>query len=249
MERSRQWAVRILHEAQLHDESCFVTLTYRDAPFSLEYRDFQLFLKRLRKEFSPRTIRFFMCGEYGGRFGRPHFHACLFGVSFRDRVFHSVSPSGERLYRSPILESLWTLGFSSVGELTSRSAAYVARYCTKKVAGQASARLRVDSSTGEIQVPEFNRMSLRPGIADGWIRKFASDVYAQDCVVIDGRKQRPPKFYSKHLAEVYPKRFADIEFSRWEKAQAGRKDGTPERLAVREQCARARLALKKRELE
>jgi len=31
LERSRQWAVRLMKEFKLHDETCFLTLTYDDA--------------------------------------------------------------------------------------------------------------------------------------------------------------------------------------------------------------------------
>lgn len=51
LERSRQWAVRCMNEAQMHKKNCFVTLTYKEASKSLRYRDFQLFMKRLRKFF------------------------------------------------------------------------------------------------------------------------------------------------------------------------------------------------------
>ena len=95
LERSRQWAVRCIHEAQLHKDNCFITLTYNDehlpSPPSLSVRDFQLFMKRLRKRFG-KGIRFFHCGEYGEKYGRPHYHACLFGFDFPDRVqFKGVS--------------------------------------------------------------------------------------------------------------------------------------------------------------
>ena len=72
LERSRQWAVCCMHEASLYDFNSFVTLTYNDENLpefnSLDYRHFQLFMKRLRKEFAPTNIRFYMCGEYGEDF-------------------------------------------------------------------------------------------------------------------------------------------------------------------------------------
>ena len=72
LERSRQWAIRCVHESQLHENSVFVTLTYSDefCPISLEYAHFQNFMKRLRKKFGP--TRMYMCGEYGERTFRPH---------------------------------------------------------------------------------------------------------------------------------------------------------------------------------
>lgn len=76
-----------MHESQSHDFSCFVTLTYDDEhmPYGgdLHYRHFQLFLKKLRKRLG-RPVRYFMCGEYGDRLGRPHYHAILIGVEVAD---------------------------------------------------------------------------------------------------------------------------------------------------------------------
>ena len=77
--RSSMWATRCVHEAQLHKQNCFITLTYNDdnlpyPPTSI--RPLQLFMKRLRKRFGA-GIRFYACGEYGEKFGRPHYHACL----------------------------------------------------------------------------------------------------------------------------------------------------------------------------
>ena len=68
MRRASDWTIRVMHEASLHSENCFVTLTYgRDKlppDGSLEHRDFQLFMKRLRFH-AKRPVRFYMCGEYG----------------------------------------------------------------------------------------------------------------------------------------------------------------------------------------
>ena len=91
---------------------------------------------------------------------------------------HNKEASGATLYRSDTLESLWTYGFSSIGDVTFESAAYVARYVMKKVTGDAaeSHYTVVDPETGEITVrtPEFNKMSLRPGIGAGWFDKYSS---------------------------------------------------------------------------
>lgn len=131
LEYSRQWATRIMHEAKMHERNSFVTLTYKDAPVSLQYRDYQLFMKRLVK--ARGSCRFFCGGEYGEAGGRPHFHAVLFGVSFEDSRYLGKSPAGFKLYRSDALSELWKLGFSSVGAVSFESAAYVARYAVKKL--------------------------------------------------------------------------------------------------------------------
>lgn len=156
LERSRQWAVRCVHEASLHTDNCFITLTYNDEHLpsdgSLNYRDFQLFMKRLRKRVSV-PVRFYMCGEYGENFGRPHFHACLFGFNFPDLKLWKSGKS--KLYRSPLLEELWPFGYSSVGDVNFESAAYVARYILKKVTG-ADAAAHYDFRRS------FNRGDIKP---------------------------------------------------------------------------------------
>ena len=89
LEKSRQWAMRIAHESSLYDQNCFLTLTFSDEHLpqnlSVSKRDLQLFMKRLRKHFAPRKIRFFQCGEYGELNMRPHYHSILFNVDFPDK--------------------------------------------------------------------------------------------------------------------------------------------------------------------
>jgi hypothetical protein len=92
LEYSRQWAIRGVHEAQMHDEAYFLTLTYNDENLpqyeSLKKDDFQNFLKRYWKYLWPTKIRYIMCGEYGDNsdrpwepniLGRPHYHAIIYG--------------------------------------------------------------------------------------------------------------------------------------------------------------------------
>ena len=91
-EYSRQWAMRNMHESSLWPNNLFITLTYDNQHLpkhnTLIKKDFQDFMKRLRKKKRSTTknpIRFFHCGEYGEKFGRPHYHAILFNTQFRDR--------------------------------------------------------------------------------------------------------------------------------------------------------------------
>ena len=248
LERSRQWAVRCVHESKLHSESSFITLTYDDDHLprngSLNYADFQKFIKRLRKRLG--RFRFYMCGEYGEDFDRAHFHACIFGTSFPDRTLWKKTPSGSILYRSRLLESCWPFGFSSVGEFSFESAAYVARYCMKKVTGVASQSHYeiVDDCTGEIisRTPEFTRMSLKPGIGGGWIDKYHSDVFPVDFVVMNGVEASVPKYYSRRFEKSNPMEFLPVRIAREFEAFSNAYDSTPARLAVREQVTQARLS-------
>lgn len=134
LNRSRQWAIRCMHEASLYDKNCFITLTYDDEHLpknrGLDVSHFQNFMKRLRKEYGQ-GIRFFHAGEYGSKTRRPHYHALLFNHDFVDKSLIAVR-NDHRLYVSPSLQRLWPFGYSSVGDVTFESAAYVARYSLKK---------------------------------------------------------------------------------------------------------------------
>jgi len=257
LERSRQWAVRCMHEASLHEKNCFITLTYDNdhcpTDRSLNYGDFQRFMKRFRKRFKDSTIRFYMAGEYGEKFERPHFHACIFGFNFPDLTLWKRTPSGALIYRSKSLEDLWPFGYSSVGDVTFESAAYVARYVMKKRTGKCIGDHyeTTDMETGEIKerVPEFNRMSLKPGIGYDFYKKFSSDIYPHDYVVINGRETRPPKFYDKKFADDFPEDFEALQFQRFVDAVDRFDDNTDERLCVKEQVLEAKFSRLKRHIE
>lgn len=248
LRRSHDWAVRIMHEASLWEQNCFVTLTYgRDMEppgRSLHYPDFQVFMKRMRKAFKRPGIRFFMSGEYGPLNLRPHYHACLFNVDFDDKKPGGKSASGNVFYRSELLAKLWRHGHVSVQALTKQSAAYTARYCVDKVTG--------DDAEAHYcgRVPEFCRCSLRPGIGAGWFERFGSDVYPRDFVVSDGREFPPPKYYDRLLKRSDKAvSFDQIELSRTRRALSAVADNTPERLAVREIVQKARVSNLKRSFE
>lgn len=94
LDRSRMWAIRMAHEAQLHANdqgNCFITLTYsperipKDWSLSVPERDesgrqvksshWQAFMKRLRKT-RDHPIKFYMAGEYG--------HICKHGINLEE---------------------------------------------------------------------------------------------------------------------------------------------------------------------
>lgn len=240
LEYSRQWAVRIMHEAQLHEWNTFVTLTYSEAPESLRYSDFQAFMRRLRK--ARGYARFFCSGEYGEEKARPHFHAVLFGVRFQDGVYLGKSPAGFRLFRSEELSALWKLGHVSFGSVTFESAAYVARYVMKKVTGDGAA---VHYGA---RVPEFARMSLKPGIGARWLEKFWCDVFPAGRVVARGFESNAPRYYRKKFAERFPisARRQALEYS--EEAQRKVGENSQSRLDAKAAVMVARLGMLKRKL-
>lgn len=246
LKRSREWALRCVHEAKQFERNSFVTLTFsphslleRDSAWpnrrgSVMVEDWQNFAKRVRHRLG--SFRFFMCGEYGDLNLRPHYHACIFGQDFsNDRVVIRADKYGS-LYYSKQLEDIWGNGFCTVGDLTYSSAAYVARYVMKKATGKlADERYeRFDSKTGEVWTvkPEFVCMSRRPGVGSDWFDKWKSDVYPADEVVFDGKRFRPPRYYDNKLeAEV----LRALKDKRAKSVLGRREDLTEDRLRVREE--------------
>lgn len=241
LERSRQWAIRCVHEAQLHEANSFITLTYNNQNLpknnSLRLKDFQDFMKRLRKKYGK--VRYFHCGEYGEKFQRPHYHVILFGLDFKDKKLHSNS-LGNKLYVSESLDKLWqNKGHCLIGDVTFESAAYVARYITKKITGEAAEEhySTVIPETGEVikRKPEYITMSRRPGIGKNWLEKFKDDIYPEDFVVIRNKLMKPPKYYDRIYEVEYPDEYLSLKANRINKAELNKKDCTPERLSVREE--------------
>jgi hypothetical protein len=257
-EKSRQWALRCVHEASLHDDNCFITLTYNNenlpTDHSLDKTHFQKFMKRLRKKFTGQTIRFYHCGEYGEKNNRPHYHACIFGMDFPDKVLHTTTKNGDKLYRSKLLTQIWGKGEQNyIGELNFKTAAYTARYIMKKINGdKADEHYRfTDEKTGEQHqiIPEYTTMSRRPGIAANWYKNFKTDVYPSDEVIIKGIPMQPPKYYDSILEKENPFLYDDIKHDRLLNAQKYQHDNTPERLHVKHQVKQAQAKLLSRTLE
>lgn len=247
-----------MHEASLYEDNSFITLTYNDESLppggTLVKKHFQDFMKRLRERIAPK-IRFYHCGEYGDDLGRPHYHALIFNFAFPDRKFWKLIRKNPA-YRSQLLEQTWGQGFTSIGNVSFASAAYVARYIMKKQGGkkQHEHYQTIDEETGEIsaRIPEYTTMSLRPhGIGGAWFEKYQTDVYPDDFVVVEGKKYKTPSYYDRQLKRTATGA-AQLEFIkelRKENAIAREKDNTPARLAVRKKIQEYKLRQLKRELQ
>lgn len=211
IDKARSWSIRLQHESQFHDRSCFLTLTYAPENIpeggTLEPKELQDFLKRLRKHCWPKRIRFYAVGEYGGVTDRPHYHAIIFGYDFPDRKLHSSS-NGVELYNSRSLSKLWTLGYATTQDAHPAAIRYVAGYVVKKIHGTKNKpREAVDTQTGEIIIrePEFARMSRKPGIGLQWIQRYYKDVYPKGYVTDGtGKKVPAPEYYNKWYEKNHP---------------------------------------------
>ena len=248
IERTREWAIRCTHEAQMHNENCFITLTYSPqwlpVDYSLDIKHFQNFMKRLRKSVAPKKIRFYHCGEYGENLGRPHYHALIFGHDFNDKKPWKKSREN-MVYTSEKLQELWPLGFSSLGAVTFQSSAYVARYLMKKITGKNAAQHYqwTDPRTGQVhqRSPEYTTMSNRPGIGHSWLQKYASDVYPSNYLVLNSKRMTVPRYYTQLLKNFTPKQQREIRMKTFKEGKKHPEEQTKERLNVREKVQNARL--------
>lgn len=256
-EYSRQWAMRIMHEASLSptETNSFITLTYNDAHLppnnSLVKKDFQLFMKRLRKKHTKK-IRYYHCGEYGENFKRPHYHAIIFNHSFKQQELQEVWS----LNKKPI-------GFVDTGDVTFESAAYVAAYVQKKINGKAKhehyklPKPVIDYDTGEYithKQQEYSTMSRRPGIAKNWFDKYKTDAYPSDFITVNGRKMKPPKYYDRQYELLTKEEREILSLPPMEQIKEKRQKEmeqlqhlfTPEALKQQELNHKARMAIYKR---
>jgi len=209
-------------------------------------------MKRLRARTSQK-IRYYMCGEYGEKLQRPHYHYLIFGHEFRDKKYLKTSNSGEALYTSAQLDDIWQHGHAWIGDVTYESCAYVASYVMKKITGNRAEEhyLRQDEAGNDYWLtPEFNEMSRRPGIGRTWWEKFNQDIYTTDHLVKrNGGKMKPPRYYDKLLELMDPSLMVLTKHRREIRAKELIDDNTPARLADKETVAKAKLKLKTRQLE
>ncbi len=264
------WAMRIVHESCMHADvfgNCFITLTYRSieecnskqfakgyfvpVDYSLNYYHFRDFLKRLRRHF-PQKIRYFHCGEYGDENLRPHYHACLFNVSFDDQVVEQ-SREGIITYSSPTLSKIWPYGFSTIGELNYRTAAYTAGYILKKITGNQAldAYLRNDEYGVAYWVkPPYTTMSLKPGIGEKFYEKYKNDFFPSDESPVPGKGiiKKVPRYYETILKNENPDLHGLVKKMRQKWMAAHSEDFTPERLRAKYECHKARNSTQKRTL-
>lgn len=231
LDRARDWAIRIQHEASMHDFSSFVTLTYDNEhlpqDLSLNKRHVQLFMKSLRKHLDFQPLKYFAAGEYGPKLGRPHYHLCIMG--YRPDDLKKWKKSGENiLYTSETIDKLWKRGFTSVGELTYKSAGYTARYIVDKLNG----KMADDHYKG--RQPEFSLQSN--GIGRTWYEKYQlRHNTLGDFVVHQGKKLPVPEYYDKLLGAEFPYHLEIIKKRRKENAEKRADNNTDERLSVREE--------------
>lgn len=184
LDYSRRWADRMMLELETTKKAVFVTLTYSNenahwTQFDNDYnpmfatldkRDCQLFMKRLRKAFPDVKIRFFLAGEYGDKTLRPHYHAIIYGIGlddFTDLRLFGKNDMQQNYYVSEKLEkNIWKNGHVLLADVSWNTCAYVGRYVTKKLSGDK------EITYAERNVSkEFSLMSRKPGIGAEYLQQ------------------------------------------------------------------------------
>lgn len=222
LDYSRQWALRSIHEAQMHNhylDCSFITLTFNDDmlyrrsnPGSINKQGFATWLKRLRKAVKAdynKEFRIMACGEYGSKYKRPHYHMLVYGFNFPDKQvfkYNKVKGRDVLYYRSPFLEKIWcpayssdSYGFSVLGDVNFESSAYVARYVTKKLFGKVADRVYKNKE------PEFFTTSRMPGLGFDWFMKYYKEIFERGyCYNPKGFKAPIPRYYQNKLQEIDP---------------------------------------------
>lgn len=182
----------------MHEDNCFITLTYSDENLKsdkLVYSDFQKFMKKLRKlQDAPMGV--FVTGEYGEKTKRPHWHAIIFNWRPSDAQYHYSNERGDKIYTSETLTRLWGLGLCEFGSVTFESAGYCARYAAKKL---------VHGNDGEHQFDPISKKSSKHAIGKKWLEKyFWTDCFSKGFLTVDGQRQSIPRYYEKWLKENKP---------------------------------------------
>lgn len=189
--------LRMILETKQHDFSSFLTTTYEDnylppsfshpktgeiyAPNSVQPLDHELFLHRLRKSWKKatnQTFRFHAVGEYGGQFGRPHYHYALFGIPpcpLRSRQ----SPEQRRNCKCSLcslVRTSWRQGNIQMDELNETTTRYICGYIQKKLTRNVSS---AQKRFLQDRHPEFTRSSMRPGLGSAAARLMAEQLKPQ----------------------------------------------------------------------
>ena len=157
--RASDWSFRLQQEVKVSSSACFLTLTYENPPttdlgyHTLKKRDFQTFLKRLRKlvpikmvdNKNVNKLKYYACGEYGTKTQRPHYHAVLFNLP------HSIISSPEQI------SDTWQNGHIHIANNNLKTINYVVGYMQKQG--------MVKINEQDNRKPEFSLMSKGLGNA------------------------------------------------------------------------------------
>lgn len=175
-------------------------------------------------------VRYFYCGEYGSedKTQRPHYHMLLYGLplDLSQNYDYEIDENFKEHWRNPLISKYWPYGRHDIAALEWSCAAYVSRYCTKKLNPEPKSD-KWYAEHGKIK--EFIRMSRRPGIGRRYYNLHKLDIYKNDSMVMKTVKGntgsfKPPKAFDKLFKEEYPEEFEKIQKHRKECEERARKN-------------------------
>lgn len=163
---------------------------------SLEKQELRLFWKRFRKAVAPLKVRYMQCGEYGDKFGRPHYHCIIFGMSPDHPIFKGFVYDHERKGFVGHLAQ-WPFGefWYSDKPANIKNAAYLAKYIHKKHKGKSAAKYYSDLNIN----PEFFSVSNRPGIGAETIDENADYFFSNPYFRFGDKKFSLPRYAVERL--------------------------------------------------
>lgn len=183
--RVNNWVFRLEQEDKIASCSHFVTLTYNTTHvpitpkgfMTLRKRDFQLFMKRLRK-LNTQKLRYYLAGEYGTKTMRPHYHAIVYNI---DDIEH--------------FNTAWQLGTVHVGNVSGASISYTCKYIDKPK--------RIPMHKNDDRLREFSLMSKGLGknyLTDEILKYHRKDPKERNYVTReDGVKLAMPRYYANKI--------------------------------------------------
>lgn len=192
---------------------------------TLRKKDLQDFFQHLRDYIKCKCsqnyclkFRYYACGEYGEKNGRPHYHIILFNCNlFNDMLPEYTDDAGFVHYQSKILNDIWKLGRTEICEFSWHTAAYTARYVMKKHKG-------LDSKYYELhhKEPEFVLMSRRPGIGRDYFDENYKKIYQFDSYFVSQDEKvvvcKPGRYYDNLFDSIDHQKMEEIKIMRQKKS-------------------------------
>lgn len=185
--RASHWSFRLNEEAKISSSAHFLTLTYEICPSSkngyntLVKKDFQDFLKRLRKLCPTNKLKYYACGEYGSQTQRPHYHAIILNLP------RSIGQNPQ------LMDQTWGHGHTMSVSSNQLTINYVVGYMNK-------GRFTPESEHDD-RLPEFSLMSKKMGMnyLTPQMVKYYKDRRVACIVKEGGQIMSMPRYYKEKI--------------------------------------------------
>jgi hypothetical protein len=179
-----------MKEGERSETALFVTLTYdtkyvpltKNGFMTLNKRDIQTYMKRLRK-LTDKKLKYYVCGEYGSKRYRPHYHLIIFNADPLD-VEKAWS-----FYKAGV--GYVPIGSIYIGEVNEASIGYTLKYMQKPG--------KIPRHKNDDRLKEFSLMSK--GLGQNYLTNNMINWHKNDLVnrmyvpLVGGKKISMPRYY------------------------------------------------------